>query len=139
MRWQYEPFMKPLEQEYSFQLRQGLGKDVGMSRFRQLIRNNDKPLRGQALYDTIEQYCKCCEQAHEWKNVPAPHVTMVSFGQPRVGNHPFAQDYGELHPCFTCQDQLHTAQADETIKGLGIRVYLLNIPSSAMLRHRQNP
>ena len=36
-------------------------------------------------------------QAHEWKNVPAPRVTMVSFGQPRVGNLPFAEDYGALH------------------------------------------
>ncbi len=36
-------------------------------------------------------------QAKEWKNVPAPCVTMVSFGQPRVGNLPFAQDYGEMH------------------------------------------
>ena len=35
-------------------------------------------------------------QAKEWKNVPAPKVTMVSFGQPRVGNLPFARDYGTL-------------------------------------------
>ena len=38
----------------------------------------------------------CCThlQAKEWKNVPTPKVTMVSFGQPRVGNLPFARDYG---------------------------------------------
>ena len=33
-------------------------------------------------------------QARDYKNVPAPAVTMYSFGQPRVGNLPFSTDYG---------------------------------------------
>ena len=35
--------------------------------------------------------------------MPAPHVTMVSFGQPRVGNLPFAEDYGALHAHYKSQ------------------------------------
>ena len=45
----------------------------------------------------LSQAMRCTHlQAKEWKNVPAPKVTMVSFGQPRVGNMPFARDYGTL-------------------------------------------
>lgn len=49
-------------------------------------------------------------QAHEWENVPAPHVTMVSFGQPRVGNLPFAEDYGALHALMQLPELIRSLQ-----------------------------
>lgn len=39
-------------------------------------------------------------QARDYENVPAPAVTMYSFGQPRVGNLPFSTDYGACMPCL---------------------------------------
>lgn len=34
------------------------------------------------------------EQAKSYEHVPPPTISMYSFGQPRVGNIPFATDYG---------------------------------------------
>lgn len=37
-------------------------------------------------------------QAQSYENVPAPAIAMYSFGQPRVGNMPFAKDFSEFVP-----------------------------------------
>ena len=44
----------------------------------------------------------CHPQARSYEHVPAPAVAKYSFGQPRVGNMPFATDYGVCGLAVLC-------------------------------------
>ncbi|BDA48953.1 probable phospholipase A1 EG1, chloroplastic/mitochondrial at C-terminar half [Coccomyxa sp. Obi] len=55
-------------------------------------------LTGHSMGGALATLCAYELAARDYKNVPAPAVTMYSFGQPRVGNLPFSTDYDELVP-----------------------------------------